>query len=36
MSRLRELMERRGIDALLLRRAENFAWYTGGGNSRVE
>ena len=36
MSRLRELMERRGVDALLLRRAENFAWYTGGGNSRVE
>jgi Xaa-Pro dipeptidase len=29
-------MERRGLGALLLRRAENFAWYTGGGNSRVD
>ncbi len=36
MSRLRELMERRGVEAVLLRRPENFAWYTGGGNSRVE
>ena len=36
MSRLRELMERRGVEALVLRRAENFAWYTGGGNSHVE
>jgi Xaa-Pro dipeptidase len=36
MSRLRELMERVGVHALLLRRPENFAWYTGGGNSRVE
>ena len=36
MSRLRELMERGGVHALLLRRPENFAWYTGGGNSRVE
>lgn len=36
MTQLRELMERRGVEALLLRRAENFAWYTGGGNSRVE
>lgn len=29
-------MERRGLGAVLLRRPENFAWYTGGGNSRVE
>ena len=36
MSRLRELMERRGVGALVLRRPENFAWRTGGGNSRVE
>jgi antitoxin VapB len=34
--RLIELMERRRLGALLLRRPENFAWYTGGGNSRVE
>jgi Xaa-Pro aminopeptidase len=36
MSRLRELMERRGVEAVVLRRPENFAWQTGGGNSRVE
>jgi Xaa-Pro aminopeptidase len=35
-ARLRDLMERRGVGAVLLRRPENFAWYTGGGNSRVE
>jgi Xaa-Pro aminopeptidase len=29
-------MERRGAGAVVLRRPENFAWYTGGGNSRVE
>jgi len=29
-------MERRGVDAVVLRRPESFAWYTGGGNSRVE
>ena len=34
--RLIELMERRRLGAVLLRRPENFAWYTGGGNSRVE
>lgn len=34
--RLRDLMDERGLDAVLMRRAENFAWYTGGGNSRVE
>jgi Xaa-Pro dipeptidase len=34
--RLRDLMDERGLDAVLLRRPENFAWYTGGGNSRVE
>jgi Xaa-Pro dipeptidase len=31
-----ELMERHRLGAVLLRRPENFAWYTGGGNSRVE
>jgi Xaa-Pro aminopeptidase len=34
--RLRALMEERGVRAVVLRRPENFAWYTGGGNSRVE
>jgi Xaa-Pro aminopeptidase len=34
--RLLELIERRGLGAVVLRRPENFAWYTGGGNSRVE
>ncbi len=33
---LRQLMDRHGFGAVLLRRPENFAWYTGGGNSRVE
>jgi Xaa-Pro dipeptidase len=35
-TRLRELMERRGLGALLLRRPPNFAWYTGGADSRVD
>lgn len=35
-ARLRDRMERKGIGAVVLRRPENFAWYTGGGNSRVE
>lgn len=34
--RLIDLMDRRGLGAILLRRPENFAWYTRGGNSRVE
>lgn len=34
--RLRELMERRGLEALLLRRPANFAWYTGGADNRVD
>jgi len=34
--RLRRLMEERGLGAALLRRSENFARYTGGGNSHVE
>jgi len=33
---LQDLMDRQELGALLLRRPENFAWYTGGGNSRVE
>ena len=34
--RLRDLMDERGLGAVLMRRPENFAWYTGGANSRVE
>lgn len=34
--RLRELLERHALDALVLRRPANFAWYTGGADSRVD
>ena len=34
--RLEELMNRPGLGALLLRRSANFAWYTGGADSRVD
>jgi Xaa-Pro dipeptidase len=34
--RLRALMERRGLAAVVLRRPPNFAWYTGGADSRVD
>jgi Xaa-Pro dipeptidase len=34
--RLRELMDRLGLGALLLRRSANFAWYTGGADNRVD
>jgi Xaa-Pro aminopeptidase len=34
--RLRELMERHGLGALLMRRPANFAWYTGGADNRVD
>jgi Xaa-Pro dipeptidase len=34
--RLRELMDRRNLGALLLRRSVNFAWYTGGADNRVD
>jgi Xaa-Pro dipeptidase len=34
--RLRELIERRDLGALLLRRSVNFAWYTGGADNRVD
>src|SRR3712207_5946293 len=34
--KLRALMERRGLGALLLRRPANFAWYTGGADNRVD
>lgn len=36
LGRLRELMERLKLEALLLRRSANFAWYTGGADSRVD
>ena len=34
--RLREQLESRGLGAVLLRRPANFAWYTGGADSRVD
>jgi Xaa-Pro dipeptidase len=33
---LRELMESRGVGALLLSHPANFAWYTGGADNRVD
>lgn len=33
---LRALISPRGLDALLLRRPANFAWYTGGADNRVD
>jgi Xaa-Pro dipeptidase len=33
---LRELMDERGIGALLMQRPANFAWYTGGADNRVD
>src|SRR5918997_1662727 len=34
--RVRKLMDRLGLGALLLRRSANFAWYTGGADNRVD
>src|ERR687895_1741832 len=34
--RLRQLTERRGVDAVVLRRPANFAWYTGGADAKVD
>ena len=34
--RLLELLDRHAIDAIVLRRPANFAWYTGGADSRVD
>ena len=34
--RLRRLMDRLGLEALLMRRPANFAWYTGGSDNRVD
>jgi Xaa-Pro dipeptidase len=33
---LGRLMERHGLDAVVLRRPANFAWYTGGADSKVD
>jgi Xaa-Pro dipeptidase len=33
---LRELADAHGAGAVVLRRVANFAWYTGGGDSRVD
>jgi Xaa-Pro dipeptidase len=34
--RLRSLMQRRRLGAILLRRPANFAWFTGGADNRVD
>ena len=34
--RLADLIERRGLDAVVLRRPANFAWYTGGADTKVD
>jgi Xaa-Pro aminopeptidase len=34
--RLRQLIDGHGLAAVVLRRLADFAWYTGGGDSRVE
>jgi hypothetical protein len=34
--RLMELMDEHGVEALLLRRSTNFAWYTDGADNRVD
>jgi Xaa-Pro dipeptidase len=34
--KLRDLMDRLGLGALLIRRPANFAWYTGGADNRVD
>jgi Xaa-Pro dipeptidase len=35
-ARLLDLMDRRGLGGIVLRRPANFAWYTGGADSRVD
>src|SRR4051812_42343590 len=34
--RIRDLLARRGLGAAVLRTVSNFAWFTGGGDSRVD
>ncbi|HEX6506316.1 MAG TPA: M24 family metallopeptidase [Chloroflexota bacterium] len=33
---IREIIEREGLGAIVLSRFPNFAWYTGGGDNRVD
>jgi Xaa-Pro dipeptidase len=33
---LRAVLDETGLDAVVLRRPENFAWYTGGADNRVD
>jgi len=33
---MRRVLESTGLDAVVLRRAENFAWYSGGADNRVD
>jgi antitoxin VapB len=34
--RVRAALDETGLDAVVLRRAENFAWYSGGADNRVD
>jgi Xaa-Pro dipeptidase len=34
--KVRGVLERAGLDAVVLRRPENFAWYSGGADNRVD
>ena len=34
--KLRDVMDRLGLGALLMQRPANFAWYTGGADNRVD
>src|SRR4051794_19022418 len=34
--RIRDLLERRALGSAVLRTVSNFAWFTGGGDSRVD
>ena len=33
---VRAVLENTGLDAVVLRRPENFAWYSGGADNRVD
>jgi len=33
---VRAVLESTGLDAVVLRRPENFAWYSGGADNRVD
>ena len=36
LEQIRAVLAETGLDAVVLRRPENFAWYTGGADSRVD